>query len=313
MRILVTGGYGFLGGRIAQYLHQKGHQIVLASRNESEPPKWLPQAEVVKIEWSDESALEEICNGADVVIQAAGMNTQECYNNPAKALEFNGLATAHLLAASTRASVKRFLYLSTAHVYSDSLTGIITEDTCPRNLHPYATSHLVAENLIRYAHLHNQIEGIVVRLSNVFGAPAHKNANCWMLLINDICKQAVTTKKIVLYTSGSQRRDFVSLLNVNKAIDCLLQIPQQKIDKGVFNIGGEWAPTVFEVACIIQKRCKESLGFKPDIVRPLQNNNAIVGEFDYHIDMLNKVGFRAKNDRTEEIDGLLEFCVAEFT
>ncbi len=108
-------------------------------------------------------------------------------------------------------------------------------------------------------------------------------------------------------------RDFVSLLNVNKAIDCLLQIPQQKIDKGVFNIGGEWAPTVFEVACIIQKRCKESLGFKPDIVRPLQNNNAIVGEFDYHIDMLNKVGFRAKNDRIEEIDGLLEFCVAEFT
>ena len=139
MRILITGGLGLIGGRLGQHLHQAGHQVILGSRNTCNPPDWLPQAEVAETDWKVDSSLEQICNGVDVLIHAAGMNAQDCVADPVAALEFNGLATARLLASAICAGVKRFIYLSTAHVYASPLVGTINEDTCPRNLHPYAT------------------------------------------------------------------------------------------------------------------------------------------------------------------------------
>jgi UDP-glucose 4-epimerase len=142
MRILVIGGFGFVGGRVAKHLHRAGYSIVLGTRQAYSSPEWLRQAEVVQLHWHDAAALERSCRGVDVVIHAAGMNAQDCAADPVSALEFNGLATARLLAAAIRAGVQRFIYLSTAHVYASPLVGTITENTCPRNLHPYATSHL---------------------------------------------------------------------------------------------------------------------------------------------------------------------------
>ena len=148
MRILITGGFGFVGGRLAVHLAQAGHQIVLGSRNASSPPIWLPQAEVVQIVWEDDRTLEHCCDGVDGVIQAAGMNEQDCAAGPVAALDFNGVATARLIEAASRAGVKKFIYLSTAHIYASPLVGTITEETFPRNLHPYATSHLAGEHAV---------------------------------------------------------------------------------------------------------------------------------------------------------------------
>ena len=100
MRILITGGFGFVGGRLAVHLAQAGHQIVLGSRNASSPPVWLPQAEVVQIVWEDDRTLERCCDGVDVVIQAAGMNAQECSADPVAAMGRDTVsAAAHWSAA----------------------------------------------------------------------------------------------------------------------------------------------------------------------------------------------------------------------
>ena len=56
MRILITGGFGFVGGRLAVHLAQAGYQIVLGSRNASSPPVWLRQADVAQIVWDDDRA-----------------------------------------------------------------------------------------------------------------------------------------------------------------------------------------------------------------------------------------------------------------
>ena len=148
MRILIAGGFGFVGGRLAEHFLQAGHQIVLGSRNESNPPDWLPQAEVAQIKWNDDCDLESSCEGVDVIIHAAGMNVQDCAADPATALDFNGVATANLVEAASRAGVKKFIYLSTAHIYASLLVSTITEETLPRNLHPYATSHLAGEHAV---------------------------------------------------------------------------------------------------------------------------------------------------------------------
>lgn len=313
MRILITGGCGYLGGRLAQFLAtEAGHELVLGSRRASDPPRWLPQATVTQTHWESPTQLEQVCAGVDAVVHLARMNAQECASDPIAALEFNGVATARLLAAAVRQRVTRFIYLSTAHVYANSLAGVITEETCPVSLHPYATSNRAGEDVVRAAHQRGAIEGIVIRLSNAFGAPAHKDANCWMLLINDLCRQAVTSRRIVLRSTGLQRRDFVPMTDACRAIGRLLRVPEQDLAKNVVNVGGEWAPTVWEVACLVQERCAIVLGGRPELTRLLPAIGVTSTDLEYRLDILRQAGVRPTADRGAEIDSLLEFCNAAF-
>lgn len=311
MRILITGGFGLIGGRLAQHLQRAGHQIVLGSRNASSPSDWLSQADVVQVGWNDSHALEQICNRVDVVIQAAGMNAQDCATDPVAALEFNGLATARLLAAAIRAGVKQFIYLSTAHVYASPLMGVISEDTCPRNLHPYATSHLAGEHAVLSASQRGRIEGVVLRLSNAFGVPMHKDVNCWMLLVNDLCRQAVTERTLTLRSAGLQRRDFVTLQDVSRAVSHVIDLSKEQMGDGMFNIGGAWAPRIIDMVELIRAQCSAVLGFVPDIICP-SGAEEITLDLDFKIDKLLASGYELYGDAVAEIDATLLFCREAF-
>lgn len=311
MRILITGGYGLIGGRLAQHLQRAGHQIILGSRNASSPPDWLPQAEVVQTGWNDSCALERICNRVDVAIQAAGINAQDCATDPVAALEFNGLTTARLLEAAIRAGVKQFIYLSTAHVYASPLVGSISEDTCPRNLHPYATSHLAGEYAVLSASQRGRIEGVVLRLSNAFGVPMHKDVNCWMLLVNDLCRQAVTERSLTLKSAGLQRRDFVTLQDVARAVSHVINLSRKQWGDGVVNIGGAWTPRVIDMVELIQTQCSVVLGFVPDIICP-SGDGEITLDLDFKIDKLLASGYELSGNAVAEIDATLLFCREAF-
>jgi len=307
MRILITGGFGYIGSRLAQHLHQNGLEVVLCSRDASVPPDWLPQATVQKISWCDTEAIELMCLGVDVVIHAAGMNAQDCIADPVGALEFNGLATARLLEASIRVKVKRFIYLSTAHVYASPLLGIISEDTFPRNLHPYATSHLAGEYAVLNASRNAQIVGLVLRLSNAYGIPAHNKSNCNMLLFNDLCQQAVSDRKMTLNSSGLQRRDFVAVTDVCSAIAHIIRLSNDALKTRLFNVGGGWTPTVWEAACLIRDRCKDILGYCPVLTRQPASYREVTSALDFRIDTLLHTGYRLSADRIFEIDSLIKF------
>lgn len=262
--------------------------------------------------WESPTRLEDVCAGIDAVIHLAGMNAQDCAATPDAALEFNGVATARLLQSAIRQGVKRFIYLSTAHVYASPLSGTISEETCPLSLHPYATSHRAGEDVVRAAHQRGEIEGVVIRLSNSFGKPVHAKADCWMLLVNDLCRQAVTTRQMVLSSSGLQRRDFVPLSDVCHAIRHLLHLPQSGLGTGLFNLGGGWSPTVWEMACLVQERCATVLGYRPGLTRKPANIGEMTADLDYRSDRLLQSGFQPSNDRVFEIDHLLEFCQVTF-
>jgi len=312
MRVLITGGFGFLGGRLGQHLVQTGHQIVLGSRYASSTPHWLPQAEVMHTDWKNGLALEQICAEVDAVIQAAGMNANDCIADPVAALELNGIATARLVSAASKAGVKRFIYLSTAHVYASPLIGTISEGTCPRNLHPYATSHLAGENAVLGANQRGQIEGVVLRLSNAFGMPAHKDANCWMLLVNDLCRQAVQLKELSLRSSGLQRRDFITITEVARAVLHFLDIPRIKCGDGLFNLGGVRAIRVIDLANRIATRCGEVLGYIPPILLPQASSGENDLPLTYRIDKLLATGFIPRDNFDDEIDATLHLCMAAF-
>lgn len=313
MRILVTGGFGFVGGRVAAHLAQAGHTVVLGSRKAIPTPPWLPQAEVMQTDWDQLVTLERSCKGVDVVIHAAGMNAKDCASDPIAALAFNGVATARLASAAIQAGVQRFIYLSTAHVYGSLLEGIISEDDCPQNFHPYATSHLAAEKAVLWAHQGGHLQGVVLRLSNIFGAPVHKDVNCWMLLVNDLCKQAVQTRRMVLHSTGLQHRDFMSMTNFCSVIDRFVSCSGTERFTGIFNIGSGTSQAVLTISKFIQQRCLAVLGFEPELHRKDELAADLSIPFNYQITRLNRLGVNLDLLNNEaEIDKLLAYCQAIF-
>ena len=311
MRVLITGGTGYLGGRVAQYLtNHPEFEVYLGSRKTNTLPDWTDQLKVVKTSWDSPSALDEICKNVDAVIHMAGMNAQDCAADPSAAIEVNGVATSRLLDASIRQGVKRFIYLSTAHVYASPLEGSINEGTCPNNLHSYAASHKAGEDVTRLAHLDGKIKTVVIRLSNSFGAPADDMANCWMLLVNDLCLQAIKNKTLTLHTDGTQQRDFITLEDVSRAIKHFLTIPDIDCGDGLFNVGGECVMTIWEMANRIAECCNTRFGFKPDIKRPLVKLDKQRKQLYYEITKLKESSFYLKDNIDKEITRTLEFCVS---
>ncbi len=304
MRILITGGWGFIGGRLAQYLKNSGHNIVIASRYVHNIPVWLPDSEVLCIDWKSKLSLELACEGVDVIIHSAGMNAQDCFADPIAALQVNGHGTEQLIQAAISKSVKRFIYLSTAHVYANPLVGEISDSTYPLNDHPYATSNIAGENALLNAIDKGYVKGVVLRLSNTYGYPTHKEVNCWMLLVNDLCKQAVKNNQINIKSSGLQYRDFISMNEVCKTI---LYIIQNDLITGCFNLCSENSKTVIEMAQYIQKRCNIILNIYPSLSvntsQTIENNKAL----NIKMSGLKKFGIQVNND-LDEIDSLLVFC-----
>ena len=308
MKVLITGGFGYLGGRIGQYFSSQGCDVTLGSRVQRGRPSWLREAKIVKITWESPALLEELCGEFDVIVHAAGVNAQECAEYPLKALEFNGVATGRILDASIRCEVKKFIYLSTAHVYASPLTGSIDERHCLNSLHPYATSHRAAEDLVRYYNKKRDIIGIVARLSNAIGAPAYSGPNCWTLMANDLCKQAVLTKKIKLKTSGLQIRDFITITNLARAIMHLQNLSKEKLGDGIFNIGGQSPMRVLDIAHLIQSRCCSVLGFNPEIICTQADSKDESNHLDFNVDKLMSTGFKLLENKIEEIDNNLIRC-----
>jgi UDP-glucose 4-epimerase len=111
--------------------------------------------------------------------------------------------------------------MSTTHVYGPQV-GRLEETTLPAPRHPYATSHRAAEDAVLAAS--GNFTAMVLRLSNGFGAPTHAQANCWTLLVNDLCRQAVTDCTLRLRSAGLQHRDFIPLADVTRIVDHMLHL-----------------------------------------------------------------------------------------
>lgn len=312
MRILVTGGFGFLGGRIVQRLLNEGHDVVIGTSRDIKSDDYPnAPAQIVQICWNNIDKLENTCSGVDAIIKASGMNAQDCLADPVGALKINAVATASILQAAIKKKVRRFLYLSTVHVYTDSLQGTISEQSCPSNLHPYATSNRAAEDVVMYAQKNSLIDGIVIRLSNGFGVPMHPEVNCWKLLVNDLCRQAVEKKQMVLASDGLQVRNFISIqeiCNIVNFLVCSTSLQRNIGAIGPINVGGKASLTVLEMAKLVQSRCRSILGFSPElIVGPRSDLNRAL-HLDFKIDRLLSLGYAHVYEPKEEIDKLLRYC-----
>ena len=306
MRILVTGGFGYLGGRIAQSLSTEGHKIVLGSRTKQQSPRWLPDSDVVQIEWSNPECLLAACGEIDVIVHTAGMNAQDCLLDPKRAIEFNGKSTEKLVKASIDAKVSKFIYLSTAHVYCSPLHGEITEESPILNKHPYALSHKIGEDAILF---HSKdaknFEGVILRLSNGVGVPLSRSANCWMLAVNDFCRQAMEIGTIEINSPSAVERDFFPIELLCKTINSIIFL--DNLNENIINVSSSRTKSLLQIIEIITKRAEKLFGFNPEIV--FKNNDLISNKANLKIlnNKLRKI-VKVEDSLELEIDQLLLKC-----
>lgn len=308
MRALVLGGHGYLGGRIAQYLNLLGFHVTLGSRNPDLKNSFLSGINAIKIDWHD---IDDSIFDFDAIIHAAGLNRDECIADPESALDF-AKSIEHLLNILVKKSIKRFIYVSTAHVYKAPLEGHITEETPLISEHPYAKMHQKSESFVRKFSKEGFIEGVVMRLSNVIGPPLIKETNCWQLVINDICKQAICLEKITLHTDGSQERNFLTMQDLNRAVVHLLEMPYLKLGDGIFNVGSEENLTVLNISKLVADRASKILNKKVDVSINQTNKNTELNPLIFNIQKLKNTGFHLKGKLINEIDQTLMFCMKNF-
>lgn len=314
MTILITGGFGYIGGRLAQYLENiyGDVNIRLLARSGSHVPDWVGEKKIVTGDLLDISSLELACEDVDTVIHLAALNEIDSAKDPLAALRVNGEGTLNLINAATMNNVKKIVYFSTFHVYGLNASGNITENTVPSPVHPYAITHHVSEDFVRMVDDKKDIKGIILRLSNGFGYPAHPQVNRWSLVVNDLCLQAVLNKRMVLKSSGKQHRDFITLTDISRCVEHLLSIDDSKLDAAdcIYNLGGDFSCSILDMAKLIKERCEKIMGTSPEIIVGIDNmpNNAVAEPMLYNIDKIKKIGFKLVANVNEEIDRTIIVC-----
>jgi UDP-glucose 4-epimerase len=312
LSILLTGGLGYVGGRLASELAAAGHQVHCGTRSYSKTaPEWLPQMQMIYLDWDSDVSLVQACQGIDCVIHLAAMNEIESAKNPLAALQMNGLASLRLIEAAKSTRVRRFIYFSTAHVYGSPLQGLITETVLPRPIHPYAITHKVTEDFVLAAHAQKQLEGIVIRLSNSFGAPVTPKVDRWTLLVNDLCRQAATNGELCLNSPGTQLRDFITLRDVSRAVSHLMELKVDQLGDGLFNLGSGKATSIFEMTECVAERWRALVGRDISIHRPVGDGKP-PPPLNYCCDKLGATGFKLTSQIDSEIDATLRLCISAF-
>jgi UDP-glucose 4-epimerase len=311
MRVLITGGLGYIGGRLAQHLVKEYDQEnirLLTRKKKKKTPVWADNFDVVSGDLLDEDSLFAACRDVDMLIHLAAVNEIDSEVDPKLALKVNGEGTLNILNAAIKNNVKRLIYFSTYHVYGLNAKGRITEETLPMPVHPYAITHHVAEDFVRMTHQKGDLKCTILRLSNGFGTPADPFVNRWSLVFNNLCLQAALTNKIVLKSSGKQQRDFITLTDICRAVEYLIKINPESLSHLTYNLGGENVLTILEVASIVAKQSRAVLGVSPEIIKAEDPKETYHVGIDYRIDRFKKLGFKLASNRDEEIIETLKLC-----
>lgn len=301
MNLLVTGGLGYIGGRFCEFAAaQTGANLTITTRR-------ADAAGAVQVQPGDSARWSALCRGIDAIVHLAGMNAADSARDPAHAIATRTADVGALLAAAREQGVPRLIYVSTAHVYGAALVGRVDEHTPPQPAHPYGHSHLAAEDCVREARARGDVDAIVVRLSNTFGAAANDAAEGWKLVANGLCREAAQSRRITLLTRGLQRRDFIPMSDACRALWLLCS--EAKLPADTFNLGGDDAPTILELAGRIAARTQARLGFTPEIITGTKADTVGTGPLDFRSDRLRGCGYApSPGAALAELDRLIETC-----
>lgn len=309
-QVLVTGGFGYVGGRIVNNL-SAGHTVTASTRSLLPAEQLAAHGPVAQVTHAQLLDANSFPAGIDTVIHLAALNEHDCVAQPAEAIRVNINETRMVLENAITQGVQQFIFFSTAHIYGAPLKGVITEQSLPAPVHPYAITHKAAEDYVLAATQYGKIKGTVVRLSNAFGAPVLPSVNRWTLLVNDLCKQAIEKKQLTIQGNGCQYRDFICLADVAGAVQQFVAAPEAAT--GVYNLGSGKAMQVMEMARFIAQAYKELWGTDIPIVLPPGSSPTNEPALHYSVEKIQQLGIALPHDIQQEIKEMLLFCKRHFS
>lgn len=249
-RILITGGLGQVGSYLVDTLHEKAKITVLDNYSSTTREAVPHGVHVVKGDIKDEIAADLVKQSDVVIHTAAQISVTASMENPLFDAQNNVFGTLNLLEAARNSAISKFIYISSAAVYGNTLYTPITESHPQDPLSPYGASKLCGE---KYCLMYNRAFGLpscCIRPFNIY-SPRQDPRNPYSGVISRFIDKAKAKESPVIFGDGTQTRDFISVHDIVDMI--LLLIENEDANGHVFNAGTGKSTTVTELARIILK------------------------------------------------------------
>lgn len=265
LKILVTGGSGFIGTHLGQSLAEDGHEVVSLDLVAPKAPHPLIRFFQGDIRHSETLSLA--LKDCDAVFQFAAIaSIPRCQENPVESYETNLLATPILMQAVAQ-EMKRtgrplqVIFSSTSAVYGDpgtSLKAAIESAPATELKSFYASQKFASEQAIRiFAQLHS-IPAVVFRFFNVFG-PGQDPKSHYSGVISIFLENIKNGLPLRLNGGGKQTRDFVSVFDIVRACKLALDLPSSACDGHAINLGTGKSISIQELAANLMKLSGKSV------------------------------------------------------
>ncbi len=225
MKILVTGGAGFIGSWVAEAYIEDGNEVLIIDNLSTGNLNNVPSAaEFIKGDIRDRSVLKAAFSefNPDIINHhAAQIDVRKSVDDPILDADINIKGTLNLLELSRKSGISKFIFASTGGaIYGEPDLIPADEDTVPMPISPYGISKLSIEKYLSY---YNKIYGLnytSLRYSNVYGPRQNPHGEAGVIAI--FCNKIINGEPCIVYGDGEQTRDYVYVEDVKRAnIECI--------------------------------------------------------------------------------------------
>jgi len=257
MKILITGGAGFIGSHLTDKLIKTGHNVVVVDNLSTGKRENLnPRAKFYKIDICN-SKISQIFKKEkpEVVFHyAAQINVRKSVAEPIKDAKINILGSLNILENSQKYKVKKIIFTSTGGAIYGEADIIPTPETYPENpLSPYGIAKLTVEKYLDYYYKIFGLSFISLRLANVYGPRQNSKGESGVVAI--FYDKLLNKQQPIINGNGQQTRDYIFVDDVIEANFLALQ----KNKVGIFNVGTGIETSVNEIFQKIKKVTKSNL------------------------------------------------------
>ncbi|MFL5293375.1 MAG: NAD-dependent epimerase/dehydratase family protein [Myxococcales bacterium] len=273
MRILVTGGAGFIGSHLCARLLGRGDEVTAVDNFDPFYPERLKRRAIeplqregmrlVTADIRDEAAMDAAFRESrpeTVVHLAALAGVRPSLERPAAYMDVNVRGTAVLLDAARKANVRRFIFGSSSSVYGEGAQPPFRETArIDSPLSPYAASKAAGELLARTFHNLYRTETICLRFFTVYGPRQRPD-----LAIHKFSRLMLAGKKLPFFGDGASRRDYTYVDDILAGVVAAIERP---LGYDVVNLGGAHTTSLRELIGLLE----ESLGVTAQLdLQPFQ-------------------------------------------
>ncbi len=268
LKILVTGGAGYIGSHVVRQLAEAGYKVVVYDNLSTGFPESLINGEeLIKGDLADTDTLRkafEAYKFETVFHFAASIVAPESVEQPLKYYINNTCNTIRLLDAAVRYGVKRFIFSSTAAVYGLPEQGTATETTPTKPINPYGQAKLMSENVLQDAARAYGIKYMILRYFNVAGADCQlrmgqRTPNATHLI--KVCCQAALGRRDSVSIYGTDYptpdatgiRDYIHVEDLAAAHIDALRCLETGGESRIFNVGYGRGSSVREVISAVRR------------------------------------------------------------